>query len=139
MAGEALIGIAALLSLIEARVWIRRWRQPRRSAALGAIHHAYFDDPDFHISSQLLEGKHEVIKLTLCTVLVCDDQRYPWLVLVPRQAHAIELLDLNPEKQIRLWQEVSQACEVVKGLAKVEKLNVRWRHLVTYALSFTST
>lgn len=123
MAGEALVGIAALLSLIEAGVWIRRRRQPRTSAILEEKH-ADFDDPHFQISSQLLEGKHEVIKLPLCTVLVCDDRRYPWLVLVPRQAHAIEILDLNPEKQTRLWQEVSQACEIVKSLAMVEKLNV---------------
>ena len=33
-----------------------------------------------------LQGKHEVVRLDLCTVLLMDDVNYPcWLVLVPRR------------------------------------------------------
>ena len=36
--------------------------------------------------SSPLQGKHEVVRLDLCTVLLMDDVNYPcWLVLVPRR------------------------------------------------------
>ena len=30
----------------------------------------------------------------LCRVLLMNDARYPWLVLVPRRAGAVEIMDL---------------------------------------------
>ena len=42
----------------------------------------------FHLlnSDWPIQGKHEVLRLELCTVLLMDDSNYPcWLVLVPRR------------------------------------------------------
>ena len=38
------------------------------------------------LCSAPLQGKHEVLRLDLCTVLLMDDCNYPcWLVLVPQR------------------------------------------------------
>ncbi len=64
----------------------------------------------------------------LCQVRLQDDARFPWLILLPRVAGAVELDDLTPEQRAVLMEEMVQAGEVVRALAEtagrpVDKLN----------------
>lgn len=119
------VKVATLAAFCAVRCIFKSSRKTKHSRIPKEIkNYEFVDDVDFSISPQLLEGKHEVARLALCTVLVCDDQRFPWLVLVPRQAHAVEILDLSAEKQRMLWTEVGKACKIVQGLTGVKKLNV---------------
>lgn len=58
-----------------------------------------------------------------------DDVRFPWLILIPRVAAAVELDDLSPADRVRLMEEIVRAGELVRaeGAATgrpVDKLNV---------------
>lgn len=47
-----------------------------------------------------------MVQLPLCTVLLMDDKRYPWLVLVPRKVGKIHASALNgPNRHTRgcIW------------------------------------
>jgi len=65
----------------------------------------------------------------LCQLRLQDDARFPWLILIPRVAGAVELEDLSPGDRARLMEEVVRAGELVRaeGAATgrpVDKLNV---------------
>ncbi len=60
----------------------------------------------------------------LCRVLLMNDARYPWLILVPRRADAVEIMDLTLADRSVLMEEISRASRIVRGLPGVIKLNI---------------
>jgi diadenosine tetraphosphate (Ap4A) HIT family hydrolase len=65
----------------------------------------------------------------LCQLRLQDDARFPWLILIPRLAGAVELDDLSENDRIRLMTEIVAAGDRVRDLGQslgrpVEKLNV---------------
>ena len=65
-----------------------------------------------------------VKSLPLCEVLLMNDSRYPWLILVPRRDGLIELIDLDEQEQAVLWHEVNRASAALRLVGPCEKLNV---------------
>src|ERR1700733_12798098 len=61
--------------------------------------------------------------LVLCRVLAIDDADYPWLVLVPRRAGAVEIADLGADAA-RLMDEILLASPVLKTVTACAKLNI---------------
>jgi len=64
----------------------------------------------------------------LCQVRLQDDARFPWLILLPRVAGAVELDDLTADQRAVLTEEMVRAGEVVRALGQaagrpVDKLN----------------
>jgi diadenosine tetraphosphate (Ap4A) HIT family hydrolase len=53
-----------------------------------------------------------------------DDANHPWLVLVPRVAGAIEIIDLDDTQRALLAREIDAAARVLKALFKPHKLNI---------------
>ena len=78
----------------------------------------------FALDPRLQHDTIPVLPLTLCDVLLMKDARFPWLVLVPRRAHASEIADLNLDAQAMLWREVQQAGDALRSLAPCDKLNI---------------
>ncbi|GJE53553.1 MULTISPECIES: HIT domain-containing protein [Methylobacterium] len=62
--------------------------------------------------------------LALCSVLLMDDSRFPWLILVPRREGLSELTDLTPEDSATLMEEIRLATGVMQALSKPDKVNV---------------
>ena len=62
--------------------------------------------------------------LPLSRLLLSKDANYPWLILVPRQAEAVEIVDLDPADRARLMTEISQVSEALKDITGCDKLNV---------------
>lgn len=65
----------------------------------------------------------------LCHVRLQDDARFPWLILIPRIAGAVELSDLTADQRAVLMEETVRAGERVRALGvqagrPVDKLNV---------------
>lgn len=65
----------------------------------------------------------------LCHVRLQDDARFPWLVLIPRVAGAVELDDLTAVQRAALMEETVRAGRLVRALGErigrpVDKLNV---------------
>ena len=61
--------------------------------------------------------------LALSRVLAIDDADYPWLVLVPRRAGAVEIADLGDAATL-LMAEIAQVSRVLKDVAHCDKLNI---------------
>ena len=79
---------------------------------------------DFCLDPRLAADSCAVATLPLCEVRLMHDARYPWLILVPRQAGLVEVSDLTAAEQTRLWQEVTQAGTALRAVAPCDKLNL---------------
>ena len=62
--------------------------------------------------------------LALTSVLLLNDARFPWFVLVPRRPDATELTDLSDGDAEALMREIRTASRVMIALAKPDKINV---------------
>jgi len=72
-----------------------------------------------------LEAETSVIgELGLCKVLLMDDARFPWIVLVPKRAGLVEIIDLGSADLVRLIEEIATASGVLEAATAPHKLNV---------------
>lgn len=62
--------------------------------------------------------------LPLCSVLLMNDARFPWLILVPRRAGAREIVDLSLADAQTLMAEIRVASRVLQAVADPDKINV---------------
>ncbi|MCJ2134896.1 HIT domain-containing protein [Methylobacterium sp. J-026] len=81
-------------------------------------------DSAFTLDPRLAADTVEMGDLALCRVLLMDDARFPWLILVPRRADVTEITDLSGPDSEALWHEIRLATGVMQGLAKPDKVNV---------------
>jgi diadenosine tetraphosphate (Ap4A) HIT family hydrolase len=78
----------------------------------------------FSLHPQLAEDTTPVGELALSRVLLMNDANYPWLILVPRRAGAVEIADLPDDDQVLLMREIAQASRALKAVSACDKLNV---------------
>ena len=62
--------------------------------------------------------------LPLSRVLIINDANYPWLLLVPRRANIIELIDLDDVAQAQLLTEVTRVARALRAVTNCDKLNI---------------
>jgi diadenosine tetraphosphate (Ap4A) HIT family hydrolase len=62
--------------------------------------------------------------LDLCDLLVMNDARYPWAILVPRIEGAREMHELSEADRAQVWDETNRVATLVAGWAGVEKVNI---------------
>jgi diadenosine tetraphosphate (Ap4A) HIT family hydrolase len=80
--------------------------------------------PDFTLAAPLAADAHVVGDLPLSRVLLMDDARFPWLILVPRRHGMRDWIDLAREDQHRLLDEMEAVSLALRGLHRPDKLNV---------------
>ena len=79
---------------------------------------------DFALDPRLAADTVAVTELPLSSLLMMRDGNYPWLILVPRRAGAVEILDLEPADRARLWREVEAVAAALRAETGADKLNV---------------
>lgn len=78
----------------------------------------------FEIDSQLESSTTLIQNLTLCQVRLKNDCRFPWIVLIPRRSHLVEIFDLASEDQSLLWSEIGRISEHMKHRLQADKMNI---------------
>ncbi len=81
-------------------------------------------DTIFRLDPQLAADTHCVGDFDLSRVLLMDDARFPWLILVPRRPHLRELIELPRDAQHELLDEINRCAHVLHALEKPDKLNI---------------
>jgi diadenosine tetraphosphate (Ap4A) HIT family hydrolase len=79
--------------------------------------------PAWLLHPQLEADTSPVGDLPLSRVRAIDDAVYPWLVLVPRHADAVELADLGDDAAL-LMREIVQVSALLKDVTGCDKINV---------------
>lgn len=78
----------------------------------------------FALDPRLAAETNVVGELALSRLLLMDDARWPWLILVPRVAGAVELIDLDSTSRQALMDEVTLAGRALQAIVQPDKLNV---------------
>jgi diadenosine tetraphosphate (Ap4A) HIT family hydrolase len=78
----------------------------------------------FEMDERLLKDTVVLGDITLCRVLLMNDSRYPWLILVPRCSAVSEVFELTAAQQQQLWQETSSVGQVLKDVFQADKINI---------------
>ena len=72
-----------------------------------------------------LEADTFLIGMTpLSRIVLMNDCRYPWLILVPERPDITEPFELNEADQRTLWQESMTLGKLMKTLFEAQKLNI---------------
>jgi diadenosine tetraphosphate (Ap4A) HIT family hydrolase len=82
------------------------------------------DANTFEIDSQLKQTSYPLVSLSVCDLRLVDDQRWPWLLIIPRVPHAVELIDLSPELRGGVWLEIDHVARVMRDQFSPHKLNI---------------
>lgn len=79
---------------------------------------------DFQLDSRLEADTYLVGELTLSSVLLMDDARFPWVILVPKRPNIREIIDLELRDRAMLYREMEAVMDALKRLFSPTKLNV---------------
>jgi diadenosine tetraphosphate (Ap4A) HIT family hydrolase len=79
---------------------------------------------DFLLHPRLAADTAFVTDWPVSRVLLMDDARYPWLILVPRRVDVTELFELAADDRAALTEEISRAAQVLKTSSGAKKINI---------------
>lgn len=80
-------------------------------------------DAAYVLDPRLAADTLPVGDLPVSAVLLIDDARFPWFVLVPRRAGLREITDLSVEDYGAVMDELRLAVRVMAGLMSPDKIN----------------
>jgi diadenosine tetraphosphate (Ap4A) HIT family hydrolase len=78
----------------------------------------------FHLHPQLEADTAQIADWGLSRVLLMNDARFPWIILVPRRAGLSDLHDLKHAERMVLIEEIDRASAKLKSFTKAKKMNV---------------
>jgi diadenosine tetraphosphate (Ap4A) HIT family hydrolase len=78
----------------------------------------------FHLHPQLEADTALVADWGLSRVLLMNDARFAWLILVPRRAGLCDLHDLKHAERMVLIEEIARASTKLKSFTNAKKMNV---------------
>lgn len=80
--------------------------------------------PRMALHPTLARDTVEVARLPLCRLLLMNDRRFPWLILVPEREDAREIHELPRADRAALVEEIARVGEAMTRLFQPDKLNV---------------
>lgn len=78
----------------------------------------------FELNAQLAAATLVVGNLPLCQVLLMNESRYPWLILVPQRNEITEIHQLSASERQQLWAESDLVSRTLMQHFKPDKLNI---------------
>lgn len=78
----------------------------------------------FTLDSKLSQDTIALGQLDLCQVLLMNDQRFTWFILVPTRQGITEIFQLSDNEQQLLMQEVSYLSETLADAFEADSMNV---------------
>lgn len=81
-------------------------------------------DAGFVLDPRLAADSLFIADGPLSQLRLMDDARFPWLLLVPRVAGAMEWVDLDGSRQRQLLDEINHAAALLRALGPCTRLNL---------------
>lgn len=78
----------------------------------------------FELHERLAADTFLVTDLPFCRVLLMNDRRFPWLILVPRRAGLRDFDDVAAAEKPNFHAEIDLASQVLREATGAEKMNV---------------
>src|ERR1700759_1472369 len=77
----------------------------------------------FHLHPQLEADTSLIADWGFSRVLLMNDARFPWVILVPRRAGLSEIQDLKHAERMVLIEEINRAGDGLKKITSAKKIN----------------
>lgn len=81
-------------------------------------------DSAFILHPQLEKDTIFVVSLKLADVLLMNDSRYPWIILVPRINDVCDITDLTIEQRAEFNEEINSVAAAMKKHYQPERMNI---------------
>ncbi len=78
----------------------------------------------FALHPQLASDTFDVVSLEVCRVLLANDARFPWLILVPQIENLRNWHEVPDDRQAQVLAEVNLAAAALEAIAQAHKMNV---------------
>lgn len=78
----------------------------------------------FSLHPRLAADCFDLGSLPLCQVLLMNDERFPWCILVPRIPDLRDLHDVPRPRRTELFDEIEQVSSALMQLQHADKMNV---------------
>jgi len=78
----------------------------------------------FVLHERLAADTVPLADLVLSSARLMNDDRWPWIILVPRRADAHELRALDEADQVQLMREIALASRALSTIYQPDKINV---------------
>ncbi len=78
----------------------------------------------FTLDPRLQQDTLQIAEFSLCKVLLMNDARYPWVILVPKITGLTEIFELDDAGQLQLMLESNFVASKLKKVVQADKMNV---------------
>ena len=78
----------------------------------------------FALHPRLAADTLEIARLPLCRLLLMNDARFPWLILVPEREGVREIHELEAADRALLIEEIAQVSRALVDMVEPDKVNV---------------
>ncbi len=79
---------------------------------------------NFSVHPKLSEDCTFLAEWGLCQVLLMNDSRFPWLILVPQRSDLRDLHEIDNEDRLQLFQEIEICSRALQKIENISKINV---------------
>ena len=76
------------------------------------------------VNKNFIKTSHLITELTLCSVRLIDNKKFPWIILVPKRLNVTDITELKIKDQNLLMREIVFCSKIMKKVFKTKKLNV---------------
>ena len=78
----------------------------------------------FELHPQLQRDCLEIGRFRLCRLLLMNESRYPWFILVPERSGVSEIYQLPEAEQVQLMGESARLARALAEAFRADKLNI---------------
>jgi len=79
---------------------------------------------EFKLHPRLAADTHDLGRFALCRLLLMDERRYPWFILVPERDGVTAIHHLAPADRVRLMDESCHLATVLEAVFAPHRINV---------------
>jgi len=76
------------------------------------------------VNKNFIKSSHFIHELKLCFVRLIDNQKFPWIILIPKRKNITDISELSAKDQLLLIKEIVYCSKLMKKVFKTSKLNV---------------
>ena len=76
------------------------------------------------VNKHFLKNSHFITDLKLCSVRLIDNNKFPWIILIPNKKKITDITELSSTDQILLMKEIVHCSNLMKKAFNTSKLNV---------------
>ena len=76
------------------------------------------------VNKNFLKSSYHIGDLKLCSIRLIDNQKFPWIILIPQKKGVTDISELNLKDQLLLMREIVYCSKIMKRVFKTSKLNI---------------